>query len=60
MTESLEANELVVQLARLLHVLEIDEPTIQLCVRLLDQGVNPTELANAIKSINRETKAAMS
>lgn len=58
MAESTDSNALVAELARILNVTEIDASTLQLCTKLMDQGVDPRKLASAIKSIKRETEAA--
>lgn len=50
------SNGLVVELARLLKIREVDETTLQLCIKLLDQGVDPEVLAKHIVSLNSETK----
>lgn len=44
------------ELAALLNVASIDSTTLQLCAKLLDQGVDPTRLAQAIKSIRAQTQ----
>lgn len=44
------------ELAALLNVTEIENSTLQLCAKLLDQGIDPTRLARAIKSIQAQTK----
>lgn len=59
MTEARDANSLVADLARSLNV-DIDEHTLQLCVKLMDLGVDAQKLASAIKSIRRETQAVTS
>lgn len=47
-------NTLVLDLARLLHVDDINEATLQLCFRLIDQGVDPKKLAESIGKIKKE------
>lgn len=45
---------LIVKLARLLNVDDLDPTTIQLCVRLLDEGIDPKVLAKQIQEISKE------
>ncbi|ODV77804.1 uncharacterized protein CANTADRAFT_35971, partial [Suhomyces tanzawaensis NRRL Y-17324] len=52
-------NNLVTELARILNVTEIDESTLQLCIKLLDLGIDPETLALKIKSVNQETQTAL-
>lgn len=52
------ANELVISLSKLLGI-EIDDSMLQLCVKLLDQGVDPEVLAKSISNIRNETESAM-
>lgn len=59
MTETRDANSLIAELAKILGISEIDEPTLQLCVKLLDQGIDPGKLAESIKKINTETRSVM-
>lgn len=49
------ANQLIIELAKTLNVSEIDDTTLQLCVKLIDQGVDPKQLAEHIIRIKRET-----
>lgn len=49
------SNALVLELAKLLQVNTIDESTLQLCIKLLDEGVNPEKLAKHILTIKKET-----
>lgn len=58
MTDSIDTNALLAELARILNVTEIDDSTLQLCVKLMDQGVDPQRLATAIKNIKKETRSA--
>lgn len=60
MREVGDTNALVAELARLLNISEIDDSTLQLCVKLMDQGVDPKKLATAIKNIKKETQAVRS
>lgn len=53
------SNALVTELAKLLQIAEIDDSTLQLCVKLLDQGVDPEALAHHIVSINKETRSGL-
>lgn len=50
------SNVLVVELARLLNVREVNETALQSCIKLLDQGVDPVLLARHIVDINSETR----
>lgn len=54
-----DANGLVLEMARILGVNEIDESTLQLCIKLLDQGVDPKQLASQIIKIKSETDLIM-
>ncbi|WEJ96411.1 hypothetical protein PSN45_003950 [Yamadazyma tenuis] len=54
------ANSMVTELVRLLNVDEVDDVTLQLCIKLLDQGVDPKQLARDILSIKNETTSAIS
>lgn len=56
----LNSNNLLIEIARLLRIDEIDDTTLQLCVKLLDLGVDPELLAHQIVSINKETKSVLS
>lgn len=60
MTDSTDTNKLLAEIARILNVTEIDDSTLQLCVKLMDQGVDPQKLATAIKNIKKETSSAVS
>lgn len=48
------SNDLVVELAGLLGVRSIDPNTLKLCIKLLDEGVNPEMLATSITRIKKE------
>lgn len=50
-------NSNVLELAKLLKINAIDETMLLLCIKLLDEGVDPKVLAQHINSINAETKA---
>lgn len=51
-------NSLMIDLAKLLNV-NIDETTLQLCIKLLDQGVDPLQLADSINKVNNETSLVL-
>lgn len=51
------ANTLITDLARLLNIGEIDDSTLQLCIKLLDEGVDPQVLALSIQKIKSETRS---
>lgn len=57
---SYNPNELIAELAKLLDIKEIDEPTLQLCIKLIDEGVDPQALAESILKINKETRSVLS
>lgn len=48
------SNDLVIQLAELLGVGSIDSNTLKLCIKLLDEGVNPEILATSITRMKKE------
>lgn len=50
---------MALELAKMLDVKEIDESTLQLCIKLLDQGVDPKVLATSITKIRNETESIM-
>lgn len=52
-------NDLIVELAALLNITEIDNATLQVCIKLIDQGIDPQQLANYILKINNETRSAI-
>lgn len=54
------ANDLVINLFKLMEIKEIDEITLQLCIKLLDQNVDPEKLAINIININNEKKSILS
>lgn len=60
MTDANDTNTLLAEIARILNVTDIDDSTLQLCVKLMDQGVDPQKLATAIKNIKKETRSAAS
>ncbi|KAI5965824.1 uncharacterized protein KGF55_001187 [Candida pseudojiufengensis] len=49
------SNEILNNLARLLGIEGIDDTTLALCYKLLDEGVDPKILAEKIKDIQKET-----
>lgn len=53
------ANVLALELARMLDIKDIDDSTLQLCMKLLDQGVDPKLLADSISKIRNETASIM-
>jgi len=53
----MDTNTLLAELARILNVTDIDASTLQLCTKLIDQGVDPKKLASAIKNIKNETQS---
>ncbi|SGZ50424.1 CIC11C00000001143 [Sungouiella intermedia] len=57
MTDTMDTNTLLAELARILNVTDIDASTLQLCTKLIDQGVDPKKLASAIKNIKNETQS---
>lgn len=48
------SNDLMIELAELLGVKSIDPNTLKLCIKLLDEGVNPEILAKSITRIKKE------
>lgn len=59
MSQAGNANAMALELAKMLDVKEIDESTLQLCIKLLDQGVDPKVLATSITKIRNETESIM-
>lgn len=53
------SNTLLVELADLLNIKEIDDTTLQVCIKLIDQGIDPQQLANYILKINNETRSVL-
>ncbi|CCG21875.1 hypothetical protein CORT_0B01560 [Candida orthopsilosis Co 90-125] len=47
-------NEILNDISKLLKVRGIDESTLSLCYKLLDEGVDPRKLAEKIKDIQKE------
>lgn len=47
-------NDILNDLSKLLKVHGIDESTLMLCYKLLDEGVDPRKLAEKIKDIQKE------
>lgn len=45
-----------IEIAELLQVNSLDSTSLQLCAKLLDQGVDPVRLAQAIKKIQAQAK----
>ncbi|KAL6450197.1 hypothetical protein SBY92_002130 [Candida maltosa Xu316] len=50
---------MVRELARLMNCVELDDTVLQLCMKLLDQGVNPQQLAKQILAIKKETNSVL-
>lgn len=50
-----DANTQIIELAKIMGV-DIDSTTLNLCIRLIDEGVDPQELARCIVQIKRETQ----
>ena len=40
-----DPNSMIVELARLMNCVQLDETVLQLCIKLLDEGANPQQLA---------------
>lgn len=55
MSYDIDANGLVAELAKLLHIDEIDENALRICIKLIDQGVDPQSLAESIRRIKHES-----
>ncbi|CAH1257498.1 mitotic-spindle organizing protein 1-like [Branchiostoma floridae] len=51
-----EAMDTLQEISRLLNT-GLDSETLSICVRLIEQGVNPEALASVIKELRRETAA---
>ena len=54
------SNSLIIELANLLSIKEIDDTTLQVCIKLIDQGIDPQQLATYILKINNETRSVLS
>ena len=54
------SNRLYIELADLLNIKEIDDTTLQVCIKLIDQGIDPQQLATYILKINNETRSVLS
>lgn len=54
------SSSLLVELADLLNIKEIDDTTLQVCIKLIDQGIDPQQLATYIMKINDETRSVLS
>lgn len=52
-------NSLIIELAQLLNITEIDDATLQVCIKLIDQGIDPQQLAAYILKINNETRSVL-
>lgn len=52
-------NSLIIELAQLLNITEIDDATLQVCIKLIDQGIDPEQLAAYILKINNETRSVL-
>ena len=50
----LDPNVMISELARLMNCIELDDTVLQLCVKLLDEGVDPNQLANQIIAIKKK------
>ena len=55
----LDPNVMISELARLMNCIELDDTVLQLCVKLLDEGVDPNQLANQIIAIKKETNSVL-
>lgn len=53
------SNRLLVEVADLLNIKEIDDSTLQVCIKLIDQGIDPQQLASYILKINNETRSVL-
>lgn len=49
-----EPNQLINQMAKAMGV-EIDDYILKICIKLLDQGIDPAKLASSIKKVYNET-----
>ncbi|KAG2735837.1 hypothetical protein G9P44_002051 [Scheffersomyces stipitis] len=58
-TEVPKPNEFIINLAKILNINEIDESSLQLCIKMIDHGVDPKQLAQKILEINSETKSVL-
>ncbi|XP_077979025.1 mitotic-spindle organizing protein 1-like [Glandiceps talaboti] len=56
LTAARETMDTLQEISRLLNT-ELDSETLSICVRLVEQGVNPEALASVIKELRRETAA---
>lgn len=55
----LDPNVMISELARLMNCIELDDTVLQLCVKLLDEGVDPNQLANQIIAIKKEINSVL-
>lgn len=53
----LNANQLILELASLLQVDAIDESALHLCIKLINEGIDPEKLARHILTIRKETSS---
>mgnify|MGYP001027149947 CR=1 FL=1 len=51
---SQNSNQIVLELSKLLNIDQLDEATLQLCIKLLDEGVDPEMLATKIIQLKKE------
>lgn len=51
--DAMEAMQVVEEIAKLMNA-GLDKETLSLCVRLIENGINPSTLAHAILSIQRD------
>lgn len=51
--EAMDAMQIIEEIADLLKI-GLDKETLSICVRLIENGVNPTPLAHSILNLKRE------
>ncbi|RNA32318.1 mitotic-spindle organizing 1-like [Brachionus plicatilis] len=51
--EAMDAMQIIEEIADLLQI-GLDKETLSICVRLIENGVNPTPLAHSILNLKRE------
>ena len=53
--DAMEAMQVIEEIANCLNT-GLDKETLSICVRLIEQGINPTTLAHAVLDTQREAK----
>ena len=54
-----DPNSMIAELACLMNCVKLDETVLQLCIKLLDEGANPQQLAKHILAIKKETNSIL-